>query len=107
MVKPLNNWERITPELPLAPLKEPLDIALARLSMSGVSILLTSFDADIIVSVILVPVSPSGTGKTFKSLIHSFLASRLAAPARKISLTIPASILVVVTLNFLLTSESY
>ena len=31
----------------------------------------TSFAADIIVNVIFVPVSPSGTGNTFNSLIHS------------------------------------
>ena len=40
--------------------------------------------ADMIVSVIFVPVSPSGTGNTFSSLMISFFASRLAAPARNI-----------------------
>ena len=36
------------------------------------------------VMVMLVPVSPSGTGKTFSSLIHSFFDSRFFAPARNI-----------------------
>ena len=83
-VNPLNNWERITPELPLAPLKEPDDIALAITFISGFSIPPTSLAADIIVNVIFVPVSPSGTGNTFNSLIHSFFASRFFAPAKNI-----------------------
>ena len=70
--KPLNSCERITPELPLAPLREPLDIAFAILSMVGCSTIITAFTADIAVRVMLVPVSPSGTGNTFSSLILSF-----------------------------------
>ena len=91
-VKPRNNWERITPELPLAPLKEPDEIALARDSIVGFSIAATSLAAESIVIVILVPVSPSGTGNTFSSLIHSLLASRPFAPARNAFLSISASI---------------
>ena len=35
LVKPRRSWERITPELPLAPRREPEEIALARVSISG------------------------------------------------------------------------
>ena len=97
-VNPLNSCERITPELPLAPLNEPVAIAFASVSISGTAIAPTSFAADIIVSVILVPVSPSGTGNTFKSLIHSFFASRFFAPARNIFCKSAASIVFVATI---------
>lgn len=46
-----------------------------------------------------VPVSPSGTGKTFSSLIHSFFASRFFAPARNILDKL--SVLILVISNFL------
>ena len=55
-VKPLNNWDRITPELPLAPRKEPEEIALHKDGISMVPISYnteTSLAADIIVRVIL------------------------------------------------------
>ena len=97
-MNPLRSCERITPELPLAPLSDPVDIALARFSIVGFTIELTSLAADIIVSVILVPVSPSGTGNTFRSLIHSFFDSRFLAPARNIFCTSAASIVVIATL---------
>ena len=93
-VNPLKSCERITPELPRAPLKEPEEIALANVSIVGLSIPLTSFAADIIVNVIFVPVSPSGTGNTFNSLIHSFFASRFLAPAKNIFCKVFPSILV-------------
>ena len=73
-VKPRNNWERITPEFPRAPRRDPLEIALQIVSIEGSSKAATSSAADIIVIVILVPVSPSGTGKTFNSLMYSFFA---------------------------------
>ena len=60
------------------------EIAFAMASIFGFSKAFTSFAADMIVSVIFVPVSPSGTGNTFSSLMISFFASRLAAPARNI-----------------------
>ena len=81
-VKPRNNWDKITPELPRAPLKEPDESAFAIVSIVGFSIAATSLAAAMIVMVILVPVSPSGTGNTFNSLIHSFFASRPFAAAR-------------------------
>ena len=68
-VKPLNSWERITPEFPLAPRKEPEDIALHKDWISGSAMASTSLEADNMVMVILVPVSPSGTGNTFSSLM--------------------------------------
>ena len=67
LVKPRNNWDKITPEFPLAPRREPDEIALHRESISGFSIAATSFAADMIVKVIFVPVSPSGTGKTYNT----------------------------------------
>lgn len=75
LVKPLNSWERITPEFPLAPRREPEEMALARSFILGFSRAATSLAAAIMVRLMLVPVSPSGTGNTFNSLIHSFLAS--------------------------------
>ena len=92
LVKPLKSCDKITPEFPLAPLREPVEIAFATVSIVGSAIAPTSLAADIIVSVILVPVSPSGTGNTFNSLIHSFFASRFFAPAIHIFCSICASI---------------
>jgi len=102
LANPRNNWDKITPELPLAPLKEPDEIAFARDFMSGFSSALTSFAADMIVIDILVPVSPSGTGNTFNSLIHSFFASRFLAPARNIFARTDASIVLISNLKILL-----
>jgi len=101
-VKPRNNCERITPELPLAPLKEPDEIAFANAFISGFSKALTSLAADMIVIDIFVPVSPSGTGNTFSSLIHSFFASRFFAPARNIFATSSVFIVVISTFYVLL-----
>ena len=78
--KPLKSWDRITPELPLAPRRDPPDIAFARRSIVGSERASTSAAAAIMVSVILVPVSPSGTGITFNSFIYSLLLLRLLAP---------------------------
>lgn len=52
-VKPLKSCERITPEFPLAPLNEPLEIAFERLSIVGLAIALTSFAADIITETVI------------------------------------------------------
>ena len=100
-VKPLKSCERITPELPLAPLNEPLDIAFERVAIVGLVIPLTSLAADIIVNVMLVPVSPSGTGNTLRSLIHSFFDSRFLAPAINIFCKSTASIVFVATIIIL------
>ena len=67
--KPRRSWDKITPEFPLAPRREPLEIFLESSSIDGFSSALTSLAAAMIVSDILEPVSPSGTGNTFNSLI--------------------------------------
>ena len=96
-VNPLKSWERITPEFPLAPRRDPEEIAFARVSISNSSRELTSEAADMIVMVMFVPVSPSGTGKPFSSLIHSFFASKFLAPARNILASVFASMVFILT----------
>ncbi len=104
--KPLSICDRITPELPLAPRREPDDIAFATALMGASSSrLLISLTADMAVIVIFVPVSPSGTGNTFSSLIQSFLASRLLAPARNILEQSCAFIVFVLTMSSLRISQ--
>ena len=83
-VNPRKSWDKITPEFPLAPRRDPEEIALDKDFISGFSIALTSRAAAMIVMHIFVPVSPSGTGNTFNSLIHSCFASRFLAPAKNI-----------------------
>ena len=102
LVNPRNSWERMTPELPLAPRREPEEIAFASDFMSGSAIAATSFAADMIVIDMLVPVSPSGTGNTFSSLIHSFFASKFFAPARNAFARASAFIVVISTSKILL-----
>ena len=77
------NWEKITPLLPRAPSSAPRAIALL--------IAPTVADADSgssaavaarSVNSMLMPVSPSGTGKTLSALMASALASTQPAPAR-------------------------
>ena len=99
LVKPRSSWDRITPEFPRAPLKDPEEIAFATVSIVRSDRLLTSEAADMIVSVMLVPVSPSGTGNTFSSLIHSFFASRFLAPAKNIFVSVFTSIVFIMTKN--------
>ena len=67
--KPRKSCDKITPELPRAPRREPLEIVFASSSIDGLTRALTSLDAAIIVNDIFDPVSPSGTGKTFNSFI--------------------------------------
>ena len=105
-MNPLRSCERITPEFPLAPLKEPDEIALQIASIPVLSPrLLTSLAADIMVIVIFVPVSPSGTGKTLSSFIHSFFASRFLAPDKNIFDSIWASITLLLKTIILLELE--
>ncbi len=78
------SCDKITPELPLAPLSEPDEMALETAFMSQAPVFFISSTAEKMVMHILIPVSPSGTGKTLRELIHSFFASRLAAPAQNI-----------------------
>ena len=101
LVKPLNNCDNMTPELPLAPRSEPPEIAFERVAMSGSESAATSFAADIIVIVMFMPVSPSGTGNTFNSFIVSLFASSRLAPARNIFARVFASIEVISTISSL------
>ena len=87
----------MTPEFPLAPRREPDEIAFANDFISMFSRAVTSFAADIMVKDILVPVSPSGTGNTFNSLINSFFASIFCAPARNILASISTLIVFTAT----------
>ena len=63
---PLTMIDKITPEFPLAPTSMPKESSLKKAPTLS---LLIFFNPDSSVSLILVPVSPSGTGNTFKSLI--------------------------------------
>ena len=63
--------DKIAPwKLPLAPLKDPLDNALVTSLTVTSGAFPTSLAAASAVIVIFVPVSPSGTGNTFSSLIY-------------------------------------
>src|SRR5436309_5303789 len=80
--KPRKIWERITPELPRAPIRLPWDASLAILLTSVAFDSLTSSTADCRVSSMLVPVSPSGTGKTLRRFTSSWLpASHVRLPS--------------------------
>ena len=61
----------------------------------GVSI--SAVTENLISNDILVPVSPSGTGNTFNSLINSFFASIFCAPAKNILASISTFIVFVAT----------
>ena len=93
LVNPRRSCERITPELPRAPRSDPVEMLLQTAVMSSRSVFSTSAAADMIVIVMLVPVSPSGTGNTFNSLITSFFSFRRFAPARNMRERVRASIL--------------
>ncbi len=59
---PRSSWERMTPELPRAPIREPWAMARQVASRSGESRASSSSVTDSRVRAMLVPVSPSGTG---------------------------------------------
>ena len=60
--------DKITPELPLAPRREPLEIALHKAAISASSPSAeTSLAADMIVIDMFEPVSPSATGNTYNT----------------------------------------
>ena len=79
---PLKIWDRITPELPRAPLSAPLET----LSHTSIKALEgqaeSSFTADCMVRDMFVPVSPSGTGNTLSASTLLLLFSRSRAPHR-------------------------
>ena len=83
--KPRKIWLKITPLLPLAPFKEPKDNAAPTASTLSFFPSRTSFAAVCSVSDILMPVSPSGTGNTFKASIAFLFFSKNAAATQIIS----------------------
>ena len=80
--KPRKIWDRITPELPRAPMRLPCEASLAILLTSAAFDSFTSSTADCRVSSMFVPVSPSGTGKTLSRFTSSWLVpSQLRLPS--------------------------
>ena len=87
---PRNSCERMTPELPRAPLSAPLETeshsSERRLEVQR----FISFTADWMVSDIFVPVSPSGTGNTLsESTFALFISSTLAPAAISLRSSVP------------------
>ena len=103
--KPRNRSDKITPELPRAPRSMAEAILSAVLVSVSSPALRSSSAAAFRVMLILVPVSPSGTGKTFSSLICCLWFSTEAA-ALRIILRRPAPSMVVLTLGYTPLSRS-
>ena len=78
---PRNSSDRITPELPRAPRSSAEAVVSAAFASVGSLSFASSFIAAVMVIDIFVPVSPSGTGKTFSSLICSFCSVMASAPS--------------------------
>jgi hypothetical protein len=76
VTRPRSTWDRMTPELPRAPISDPWLIALHTEARSSPAASSASHTA-MRVSDMLVPVSPSGTGYTLSRL----MGSRWAASA--------------------------
>src|SRR5690625_2688039 len=70
----------MTPQLPLAPINNPLAKASVTLFIRLLFIFSTSLTPDVIDKFIFVPVSPSGTGNTFNASIFSELFDKWCAP---------------------------
>ena len=66
---PRNSRDRMTPEFPRAPRNMALATQSAAAEIVSNSFFRSSVAAFAMVSPMFVPVSPSGTGKTFKSLM--------------------------------------
>src|SRR5438034_2008909 len=82
-LKPRKIWDRITPELPRAPISAPCAARLAMAERSGSSSPRMSSTADCSVKSMLVPVSPSGTGKTLSASTSSrLIVSQASEPSR-------------------------
>ena len=94
----------MTPELPRAPRSRPEAVTLAASSTVAGWHLRSSFTAVWMVRHILVPVSPSGTGNTLRSLMVCFCWAMHAAPKATICLKAPPLILSVMS-YFLLLSD--
>src|SRR5256885_1558385 len=81
--KPRKIGERMTPEFPRAPMSAPCDARRAVRERSESSRSGMSSTADCKVRSMLVPVSPSGTGKTFRESTSSRLTvSHASEPSR-------------------------
>ena len=78
---PRNSSDRITPELPRAPRSSAEAVVSAAFASVGSLSFASSFIAAVMVIDMFVPVSPSGTGKTFSSLICSFCSVMASAPS--------------------------
>ena len=74
--------ERITPEFPRAPMSAPCDMAASTAPAAGSAQRSASSIVERIVRYMLVPVSPSGTGKTFTAFTWGmFRSSQTVAAA--------------------------
>ena len=80
---PRKICEAMTPELPRAPMRAPKLIAVATRSADCSATPSASARAARTVASMLLPVSPSGTGKTFRALTSSTWSARLSTAARK------------------------
>src|ERR1700716_991631 len=85
-VKPRKICERMTPEFPRAPIRAPWLARLAIDERSASSTSRMSSIADCKVSSMLVPVSPSGTGKTLSASTSSRLTVSQASEPNRASL---------------------
>ena len=92
VAKPRKSCDRITPELPLAPISRPVAIASTTSPTSSFLSLCSSWTAENIVRDMFVPVSPSGTGKTFRESIISLLLSSVFAALMNILFKVVPSI---------------
>ena len=77
---PLNNWERITPELPRAPINNPLENDFPSSPIFSTVLAAVSLAPEDIDRFMFVPVSPSGTGNTFNEFIFSAFLAKFLAP---------------------------
>src|SRR5256885_7818933 len=84
--KPRRICERMTPEFPRAPISAPCEARRAVRERSASSRSRMSSTADCKVRSMLVPVSPSGTGKTFRESTSSRLTVSHASEPRRASL---------------------
>ena len=81
---PRKIWLRMTPEFPLAPISMPLARVFVITARSLEPLFLTSDMPLVNVRDMFVPVSPSGTGNTFRELTSSWRLLRLAQPLSSI-----------------------
>ena len=91
--RPLKNWERMTPLLPLAPMRAPRAMAEATSAAEPVLTPAASSTTASMVRCMLVPVSPSGTGNTLRAFTASTLADSRAVASENMVLRSPPPIL--------------